>query len=125
LPSAAPNRAKKSSQTGSIRNSRFKCFICHLQLSNLILKLAASCTVDCFKFYENDNLNSLREGFLKGLTALTEKRENVIIEKLFSRESSANPESIIKHPLENSWTLWYFKNDRNRQWEENQREVIT
>jgi hypothetical protein len=68
----------------------------------------------------------LREGFLKGLTVqITEKRENVIIEKLFSRESSANPESIIKHPLENSWTLWYFKNDRNRQWEENQREVIT
>ncbi len=27
LPSAAPIRAKKSSQTGSIRNSRFKCYL--------------------------------------------------------------------------------------------------
>jgi len=32
---------------------------------------------------------------------------------------------MIKHPLQNSWTLWFFKNDKTKQWEENQREIIT
>jgi Eukaryotic initiation factor 4E len=27
--------------------------------------------------------------------------------------------------LQNKWTLWFFKNDRNRNWEENQRPIIT
>lgn len=29
-----------------------------------------------------------------------------------------------KHPLQNSWTLWYFKNDRTKDWESNQKQVI-
>lgn len=36
-----------------------------------------------------------------------------------------DPEMLIKHPLQNSWTLWFFKNDRSRNWEENQRKIIT
>lgn len=36
-----------------------------------------------------------------------------------------SPEIIIKHPLENAWTLWFFKNDRSRGWEENQRAITT
>jgi len=32
---------------------------------------------------------------------------------------------LIKHPLQNSWTLWFFKNDKNRNWEDNQRSIIT
>lgn len=39
------------------------------------------------------------------------------------RDYSGSPEVILKHPLENCWTLWYFKNDRSRGWEENQKEV--
>jgi translation initiation factor 4E len=35
------------------------------------------------------------------------------------------PELLVKHPLQNSWTLWFFKNDRTRSWEENQRSIIT
>ncbi len=31
----------------------------------------------------------------------------------------------MKHPLQNSWTLWFFKNDRSKSWEENLREVVT
>ncbi len=27
--------------------------------------------------------------------------------------------------MQNSWTLWFFKNDRTRSWEENQRPIIT
>ncbi len=30
-----------------------------------------------------------------------------------------------RHPLQNSWTLWFFKNDRSRSWEENQRPVLS
>jgi len=37
----------------------------------------------------------------------------------------AAPEKYIKHPLQNAWTLWFFKNDKSRTWEENQRPIIT
>ena len=36
-----------------------------------------------------------------------------------------NPEELIKHPLQNAWTLWFFKNDKACSWEENQRPIIT
>ena len=35
------------------------------------------------------------------------------------------PERCVKHPLQNAWTLWFFKNDKTRTWEENQRPIIT
>ena len=35
------------------------------------------------------------------------------------------PEKCIKHPLQSAWTLWFFKNDKTRTWEENQRPIIT
>lgn len=35
------------------------------------------------------------------------------------------PEKVVKHPLQNSWTLWFFKNDKSRSWEENQKPIIT
>jgi len=35
------------------------------------------------------------------------------------------PGRYIKHPLQNAWTLWFFKNDKFRSWEENQRPIIT
>jgi translation initiation factor 4E len=38
---------------------------------------------------------------------------------------SESPEKIIKHPLQNAWTLWFFKNDKSRTWEDNQRPIIT
>lgn len=37
----------------------------------------------------------------------------------------ASPEMLIKHPLQNPWTLWFFKNDKLRNWEDNQRAIIT
>jgi translation initiation factor 4E len=42
-------------------------------------------------------------------------------------ESTAivNPGKVMKHPLQNSWTLWFFKNEKNRNWEQNQRQIIT
>jgi len=36
-----------------------------------------------------------------------------------------DPAKVMKHPLQNAWTLWFFKNDKARTWEENQRPIIT
>merc|ERR1712202_98303 len=52
----------------------------------------------------------------------------VLVDKMDSVKLSnevADPEKIIKHPLQNAWTLWFFKNDKARTWEENQRPIIT
>lgn len=43
-----------------------------------------------------------------------------------SLNASPNRElETSKHPLQNKWTLWYFKNDRAKDWESNQKQVIT
>jgi len=39
--------------------------------------------------------------------------------------SVPDPELLIKHPLQNSWTLWFFRNDRSRNWNDNQCPIIT
>ena len=36
-----------------------------------------------------------------------------------------DPERCVKHPLQNAWTMWFFKNDKSRTWEENQRPITT
>jgi len=35
-----------------------------------------------------------------------------------------NNEILIKHPLQNRWTLWFFDNTFSKNWEDNQRLVI-
>ena len=49
--------------------------------------------------------------------------------KIVNGEEESNhvgaPGRYIKHPLQNAWTLWFFKNDKARSWEENQRPIIT
>ncbi|KAL0266456.1 UNVERIFIED_CONTAM: hypothetical protein PYX00_008986 [Menopon gallinae] len=32
---------------------------------------------------------------------------------------------LIKHPLQNSWTFWYFEADKTKHWEDNQREIFS
>lgn len=47
-------------------------------------------------------------------------------EKSTSTETAvADPELLVKHPLENRWSLWYFKNDRSRDWSDNLKLVST
>merc|ERR1712198_328663 len=48
-----------------------------------------------------------------------------IVDNMKIAETAPDPEKIIKHPLQNAWTLWFFKNDKSRSWEENQRPIIT
>ncbi|XP_058794376.1 eukaryotic translation initiation factor 4E-1A isoform X3 [Phymastichus coffea] len=35
------------------------------------------------------------------------------------------PELLIKHPLQNTWTLWYYEQDKTKSWEESQREITS
>lgn len=65
------------------------------------------------KITENVQENSVE------LDEITDKMDSV---KLVE---NGDPEKIIKHPLQNAWTLWFFKNDKSRSWEENQRPIIT
>jgi len=67
-----------------------------------------------------ENVDKIEENVSK-LEELTEKMDSVKIDE----ETSSDPEKIIKHPLQNAWTLWFFKNDKSRSWEENQRPIIT
>ena len=41
-----------------------------------------------------------------------------------SLNTSPNRElDTFKHPLQNKWTLWYYKNDRSKDWESNKKQV--
>ncbi|GFY65869.1 eukaryotic translation initiation factor 4E [Trichonephila inaurata madagascariensis] len=40
-------------------------------------------------------------------------------------EEEPSPDLLIKHPLQNMWSLWFYKNDRTKSWEENLMEIIT
>uniref|UniRef100_A0A8C6EWK6 Uncharacterized protein n=1 Tax=Marmota marmota marmota TaxID=9994 RepID=A0A8C6EWK6_MARMA len=37
-------------------------------------------------------------------------------EKTDSHQEVANPEHYVKHPLQNRWTFWVFKNDESKTW---------
>ncbi|XP_065072245.1 eukaryotic translation initiation factor 4E-1A-like [Rhopilema esculentum] len=34
-------------------------------------------------------------------------------------------EIVTKHPLQNSWSLWFYRSDKSKSWAENLRKVIT
>lgn len=34
-------------------------------------------------------------------------------------------ESLVKHPLQNSWTLWYYDNEKGKAWEECLHQITT
>ncbi|XP_062499245.1 eukaryotic translation initiation factor 4E-like [Corticium candelabrum] len=42
-----------------------------------------------------------------------------------SSESPALSEESIKHPLQNTWALWFFKNDKTKSWKENLMKVTS
>uniref|UniRef100_A0A1B6HUS2 eIF-4F 25 kDa subunit n=1 Tax=Homalodisca liturata TaxID=320908 RepID=A0A1B6HUS2_9HEMI len=55
--------------------------------------------------------------------AKSEEVEQVVEKAVVAEE--IQPELMYKHPLNSTWTLWYYENDRKRSWEENQREIIS
>lgn len=34
-------------------------------------------------------------------------------------------DKFLKHPLQNTWTLWYLENDRTKTWEQMQNEITS
>jgi len=32
---------------------------------------------------------------------------------------------MVKHPLQNRWSLWFFKNDKSKNWAANLRQITT
>ena len=35
------------------------------------------------------------------------------------------PEKVIKHPLQYTWTMWFFKLDQNKSWEDSQTKIAS
>ena len=33
--------------------------------------------------------------------------------------------AFVKHPLQNSWTMWYFRNIKGRDWAENLQPILS
>jgi len=88
--------------------------------SNLIVMMASSGIAATQKksSLAREGSNENRDN----LYDLVNKFDKVHIEK---RGEPRDPVQVIKHPLQNSWTLWFFKNDKGRNWEENQKPIIT
>uniref|UniRef100_A0A671FLZ0 Eukaryotic translation initiation factor 4E family member 1c n=1 Tax=Rhinolophus ferrumequinum TaxID=59479 RepID=A0A671FLZ0_RHIFE len=42
-------------------------------------------------------------------------------ERKQSNQEVANPQHYIKHPLQDRWVLWFFKNDKSKTWQANLR----
>lgn len=49
--------------------------------------------------------------------------QNNAIEEYSSRE--INPDLLFKHPLEHTWSFWYYENNKEKCWEDNQKEVAS
>jgi len=79
----------------------------------------------------NNHIDVEKEEKLDKLGDLVQHMDNVKItdsnnsDHMCSFSSSGGPEKVVKHPLQNAWTLWFFKNDKTRTWEENQKPIIT
>jgi len=78
----------------------------------------------------NNHIDVEKEEKLDKLGDLVQHMDNVKIsdtssDHLCSLTSGGGPEKAVKHPLQNAWTLWFFKNDKTRTWEENQKPIIT
>jgi len=61
-----------------------------------------------------------KEEKLDKLGDLVDKMDNVKISTVVE-----TIEAPVKHPLQNAWTLWFYKNDKSRSWDENQKAIIT
>ncbi|XP_076075237.1 eukaryotic translation initiation factor 4E-like isoform X1 [Mytilus galloprovincialis] len=49
----------------------------------------------------------------------TEEQVDEVEEVEGEEDESLSPELLIKHPLQNKWALWFFKNDRTKEWTAN------
>ncbi|GIY46847.1 eukaryotic translation initiation factor 4E-1A [Caerostris extrusa] len=47
------------------------------------------------------------------------------VEEENAAETEMTAEMRMKHPLQNVWSLWFYKNDRTKTWEENLTEIAS
>ena len=40
-------------------------------------------------------------------------------------DEKVDPELLIKHPLQHRWALWFYKNDKSKDWAANLKCVTT
>jgi translation initiation factor 4E len=64
------------------------------------------------------------------LSGLVDQLDNCDLNENTTEEETAvdllgAPAKVVKHPLQNAWTLWFFKNEKGRSWDQNQRQIIT
>merc|ERR1711997_313952 len=88
------------------------------------------CRQDIFEIRSNkieieDRTVNMADVETAQVTSDTTDTKIVTTESRSESPDNLAPEMLIKHPLQNSWTLWFFKNDKNRNWEDNQRSIIT
>ncbi|XP_071455670.1 eukaryotic translation initiation factor 4E-like [Hetaerina americana] len=57
--------------------------------------------------------------------AKTSESLEIVPKKVEEEVETIGPEQLIKHPLQNIWTLWFYENDRSKSWEDNQREITS
>jgi len=56
----------------------------------------------------------------------TTETEGAAVEEVGeSADQAIDPELLVKHPLQNTWALWYFKNDKRNNWLDNQKVITT
>ena len=60
--------------------------------------------------------------FFQNNTEVQESNEKV---REVATKEEIPPECLIKHPLQNQWTLWYLEMDRNKSWEDMQNEITS
>lgn len=71
--------------------------------------------------------NNVDNPVISSSAAVDDIDENDNKKALISKDklepSLGDPEYYMKHPLQNTWALWFFKNDRTKRWEDNLRLV--
>nr|CAG6407537.1 Eukaryotic translation initiation factor 4E1 [Euborellia annulipes]CAG6407544.1 Eukaryotic translation initiation factor 4E 1 [Euborellia annulipes] len=56
---------------------------------------------------------------------MASNNKNEEVEEVTKNTDDLSIDSYIKHPLQNTWTLWYYEHDRIKNWEENQKKIIS
>ncbi|XP_045136591.1 eukaryotic translation initiation factor 4E-like [Portunus trituberculatus] len=60
-----------------------------------------------------------------GVEAMENDKKQAKGEEESKEHGDVSPEMLIKHPLQNTWTLWFFKIENNRTWEDCQMEIAS
>lgn len=55
----------------------------------------------------------------------TEQTQNQELAEQSNAPETIDPECLIKHPLQHTWTLWYLEADRSKAWTDSMNEVTS